>query len=95
MAQTSLNISLPEEMKQFVEAQVARGGFSTPSEYVRELIRDAQRREFGEEVDRQLLAALRAGHSVPMELVKHRLKGKSPQRAVANGGRPQTRARRQ
>jgi hypothetical protein len=37
MAMTSMNVSLPEELKEYVEAQTKRG-YSTPSEYVRELI---------------------------------------------------------
>jgi len=36
---TSLNISLPEALKDYVEGQVASGDWGTPSEYVRELIR--------------------------------------------------------
>jgi len=39
MAMTSLNISLPEALKEYVEGQVATGDWGTPSEYVRELIR--------------------------------------------------------
>lgn len=34
-----MNISLPEGLKAFVEAQVAERGYGTSSEYVRELIR--------------------------------------------------------
>ena len=42
---TSLNVSLPVALKQYVERQVAAGGYSTPSEYVRDLVRsDAKRR---------------------------------------------------
>ena len=42
---TSLNISLPQALKEYVEAQVATGDWGTPSEYVRELIRqDKERR---------------------------------------------------
>ena len=33
-----MNVSLPEELKEFAEAQTKRG-YSTPSEYVRDLIR--------------------------------------------------------
>jgi antitoxin ParD1/3/4 len=40
---TSLNISLPQNMKDFVEGQVEACGFSTPSEYIRSLIRDDQK----------------------------------------------------
>ena len=39
-----MNISLPESLKTFVDGQVAGGGFSTSSEYVRELIRRDQGR---------------------------------------------------
>jgi antitoxin ParD1/3/4 len=39
MRMTSLNISLPEPLKVYVEAKVATGDYGTPSEYVRELIR--------------------------------------------------------
>ena len=39
-----MNVSIPDELKTFVEAQVSAEGYSTSSEYVRELIRrDRQR----------------------------------------------------
>ena len=38
---TTMNISLPEELKAFVDRQVA-GRYSTSSEYIRELIRREQ-----------------------------------------------------
>lgn len=37
-----MNISLPESLKEFVDQQVAARGYSTSSEYVRELIRKDQ-----------------------------------------------------
>lgn len=40
----TMNISLPDALKAFVEDEVARGGYSTSSEYVRELIRREQDR---------------------------------------------------
>lgn len=36
---STLNISLPEALKSFVDEQVAARGYGTSSEYVRELIR--------------------------------------------------------
>jgi antitoxin ParD1/3/4 len=39
MAMASLNISLPQPLKKYVESQVSLGDYGTPSEYVRELIR--------------------------------------------------------
>ena len=42
-----MNISLPEEMKQFVDARIASDGYGTSSEYIRELIRrDRERLQF-------------------------------------------------
>ena len=39
-----MNISLPDSLKSFVDEQVARCGFGSRSEYVRELIRKDQDR---------------------------------------------------
>ncbi len=41
---TTMNISLPDSLKAFVEEQVAKRSHSTNSEYVRELIRRDQDR---------------------------------------------------
>lgn len=41
----TMNISLPEGLKSFVDDQVAGGGYGTSSEYVRELIRMDQDRQ--------------------------------------------------
>jgi antitoxin ParD1/3/4 len=42
---STMNISLPGSMKEFVEQQAAEKGYATSSEYVRELIRRAQDRQ--------------------------------------------------
>lgn len=42
---TTMNISLPDTLKTFVDAQVAERGYGTSSEYVRELIRKDQDRQ--------------------------------------------------
>jgi len=41
---TTMNISLPESLKAFVDEQVSGRGYGTSSEYVRELIRRDQDR---------------------------------------------------
>ena len=41
----TMNISLPEALKSFVDDQVSTRGYSTSSEYVRELIRKDQDRQ--------------------------------------------------
>ncbi len=43
---TTLNISLPDNMKAFIDACIAEGGYNTASEYFRELVRlDQEHRE--------------------------------------------------
>jgi antitoxin ParD1/3/4 len=42
---STMNISLPDSLKSFVDDQVARRGYATSSEYVRELIRVDQDRQ--------------------------------------------------
>lgn len=39
---STMNISLPDAMKDFVDQQVAQRGYGTSSEYVRDLIRREQ-----------------------------------------------------
>jgi antitoxin ParD1/3/4 len=41
----TMNISLPDSMKNFIDEQVAEKGYGTSSEYVRDLIRREQDRE--------------------------------------------------
>ena len=41
----TMNVSLPDGLKSFVDEQVAARGYSTSSEYVRELIRRDQREQ--------------------------------------------------
>jgi len=40
----TMNVSLPESLKEFVDQQVAHASYGTASEYVRELIRRDQDR---------------------------------------------------
>jgi antitoxin ParD1/3/4 len=56
MAMTSLNVSPPEALKNYVEGQVASGDWGTPSEYVRELIRQDKDRRVGN-LEQELVAA--------------------------------------
>ncbi len=64
MSMTSLNISLPQNMKDFVEGQVEACGFSTPSEYIRSLIRADQKHRAEERLESLLLEALNSGEPV-------------------------------
>jgi antitoxin ParD1/3/4 len=65
-AMTSVNISLPTNQRQFVERKVSKGGYSTVSEYFRELIRQDEEREAEARLDSRLLHALESGEPTPM-----------------------------
>jgi antitoxin ParD1/3/4 len=59
----SMNISLPDPMKQFVDGQIAQGRYSSVSEYVRELIRADEKRKAEEQLEAKLLEGLNGPES--------------------------------
>ena len=73
MPMTSLNISLPAALKQYVEGQVASGDSGTPSEYVRELIRQDKERRLGN-LEQELIAAAK-GAKIEVRVAEIRRKG--------------------
>jgi antitoxin ParD1/3/4 len=70
---TSLNISLPEVLKAYVEGQVASGDWGTPSEYIRELIRQDKDRRLAN-LEHELLAAAK-GQKIEVSITEIRKKG--------------------
>lgn len=54
----TMNISLPEPLKHFVDGQIASGRYSSVSEYVRELIRDDEKRKATARLELLLLEGL-------------------------------------
>ncbi|BAZ40739.1 putative addiction module antidote protein, CopG/Arc/MetJ family [Calothrix sp. NIES-4101] len=61
---TTLNISLPEAMRAFIDEEVAKGGYSTASEYIRDLIRQAQKKAEEKKLEAMLLEGLDSGESI-------------------------------
>ncbi len=61
---TTMNISLPDEMKAFVEAQMAQDGYASASEYLRALIRDEQKRRARQQLEAKLLEGLQGPSTV-------------------------------
>jgi antitoxin ParD1/3/4 len=47
-------------MKAFIEAEIAREGFASASEYLRALIREAQKRKAKQELEAKLLDGLQS-----------------------------------
>jgi antitoxin ParD1/3/4 len=64
---TTVTISLPESLKQFVDAQVASKGYGNVSEYFRSLLRDAQEREAEARLEALLLEGLASGDPIPVD----------------------------
>ncbi len=89
---TSINISLPETLRNFVEKRVADGGFSTASEYLRDLIRsDRERARKLDEMRREIQAGVEQanrGELVPLDVDAIKAEGRKllqrSQRKVAN-----------
>lgn len=63
---TTFTISLPPALRQWVEAQIQSGGYGTPSEYVRELLRNEQKRQARMAVEAKLDEAITSGPAVPV-----------------------------
>lgn len=60
----TMTVSLPDPMKDWIEAQIARGEYASTSDYVRDLVRrDRERREPKLTIDdlRKLVAEAKAG----------------------------------
>lgn len=62
----TMNISIPDQLREFVDEQVGSGRYSSVSEYVRELIRDDEKRRAQEKLEAMLMEGLRSGASSEM-----------------------------
>ncbi len=58
MAIRTMNVSLPDSLKSFVEERLDLDGYGTASEYIRELIRADQKRREEEKLEKLLLERL-------------------------------------
>jgi len=81
----SLNLSLPSEMRQYLDNKASSGVYSTPSEFVRDLIR----RHMEKDGDEALLASIQRGladvahgrtHPFDAERIRKKAKAKIKQR---------------
>jgi antitoxin ParD1/3/4 len=63
---TTMNISVPDEMKAFVEAQMSEEGYASASEYLRALIREAQKRRAKRDLEAKLREGLESGPATAM-----------------------------
>ena len=61
---TTLTISLPDSLREFVDHQVKSRGYGNVSEYFRGLLRDAQQREADKRLEELLLEGLDSGTDI-------------------------------
>jgi antitoxin ParD1/3/4 len=62
----TMNISLPDHLKEFVDDQVGSGRYSSVSEYVRDLIRDDEKRKAQEKLEAMLMEGIQSGGPTEM-----------------------------
>lgn len=63
---TTLNISLPEDMREWVDQQVKGGGYATVSEFFRDLLREERKRKLIAQIEAKLLEAVNSGETIPI-----------------------------
>lgn len=59
----TINISLSENLKEFVESQVRSGDYSSVSEFMRQLVRREQRERDREKLELRILEGLSSGEA--------------------------------
>ncbi len=62
----TLTISLPESIKEFIDAQVAEGAYESAEEFISALVREEQKRKARAKVDALLIEGLNSGEATPM-----------------------------
>jgi len=62
----TVSITLPDSIKQYVEEQVARGGYGSVSDYLRHLVETDQKEQARATLEAEVLKGLDSGESTPM-----------------------------
>jgi antitoxin ParD1/3/4 len=92
---TTVTISLPESLKEFLSRQVQTKGYGNVSEYLRGLLREAQSKESEARLEALLLEGLQSGEDIPLtRKFWKELKAEAAQVAARNRRRRKPRAKR-
>ncbi|WP_140909053.1 type II toxin-antitoxin system ParD family antitoxin [Cognatiluteimonas lumbrici] len=62
----TMNMSLPDQLKRFVDEEVREGGYASTSDYMRDLIRQRQRAKAEELLRRLIAEGLASGPAEPV-----------------------------
>ena len=65
---TTLNVSLPEPLKEYVQDRVSEGIYSNASDYVRSLIREDMQKSAERRLEAYLLEGINSGPATAMTL---------------------------
>ena len=68
----TLNISMPDEMRAFIETRISMGEYQSASDYLRDLIRHDR-----EETEQLLMDGINSGTSRPLDMSVLRKKAQS------------------
>jgi len=63
---TTVNVAMSDELMAFVNARLAEGGFGSPDEYFRALVREDQKRRAKQALEVKIREALDSGPATPM-----------------------------
>ena len=69
MTTATMNISLPEAMKGFIDTQLKTGGYGSTSEYVRELIRKDQIAKAETKLRDMILEGINSGPAIVVDAI--------------------------
>ena len=81
----TMNISLPDDMKNFIDRQVAERGYGTSSEFLRDLIRKEQERQQLRGLILEGMASPKVGEADAAYFQKYRDRAATPARQTAKG----------
>jgi len=66
MSTATMHISLPDTLKRFVQERVEKEHYSNPSDYIRTLIREEQKRQDERRLESMLLEGLASGQGLTL-----------------------------
>ena len=80
---STMNVSLPDTMKSFVEERLNQDGYGTVSEYIRDLIRADQKRRAEAQLETLLLERLQNNAAIEFDI--NQVKAEFTKRIIERG----------